>query len=106
VLATECAVADTFVKRALGLIPRSELAVGEGLRLTRTSSITMFFMRFAIDVVFVERGGRVLKVSERLRPWSPAVWALQASDVLELPAGTVKATGTQVGDELVFESVV
>ena len=59
-LATECVVADTFVKRALGLIPRSELAVGEGLRLTRTSSITMFFMRFAIDVIFVERGGRSL----------------------------------------------
>jgi hypothetical protein len=66
----------------------------------------MWFMRFAIDVLFVERGGRVVKISERLAPWSLAVWALQASDVLELPAGTARATGTQVGDELVFESVV
>jgi uncharacterized membrane protein (UPF0127 family) len=66
----------------------------------------MFFMRFAIDVLFVDRAGRVLKISERLAPWTVAAWALDASDVLELPAGTAKASGTQVGDELVFESVV
>ena len=105
-LATDCDVADSFFKRAFGLIPRTELAIGEGLRLTRTSSITMWFMRFAIDVLFVDKEGRVVKISERLRPWTVAVWALQSSEVLELPAGTAKATGTQVGDELVFESVV
>ena len=66
----------------------------------------MFFMRFAIDVLFVSRAGQVLKISERLAPWTVAAWALDASDVLELPAGTAKASGTQVGDELVFESVV
>jgi hypothetical protein len=66
----------------------------------------MFFMRFAIDVLFVDRAGRVLKISERLAPWTVAAWALDASDVLELPAGTAKASCTQVGDELVFESVV
>lgn len=99
-------MADSFVERAFGLIPRTELAIGEGLRLTHTSSITMWFMRFAIDVLFVDKAGKVVKISERLAPWTAAVWALQASDVLELPAGTAKATGTQVGDELVFESVV
>lgn len=66
----------------------------------------MWFMRFAIDVVFVDKAGRVLKISERLAPWTVAAWALDASDVLELPAGTAKVTGTQVGDEVVFESVV
>jgi uncharacterized membrane protein (UPF0127 family) len=66
----------------------------------------MFFMRFAIDVLFVDKAGLVVKISERLAPWTPAAWALEASDVLELPAGTAKATSTQVGDELVFESVV
>ena len=85
---------------------RSELAIGEGLRLTHTNSITMWFMRFAIDVLFVDKGGKVVKISERLAPWTTAAWALQASDVVELPTGTAKASGTQVGDELVFESVV
>jgi len=105
-LATDCDIADSFLGRAVGLIPRTELAVGEGLRLTHTNSITMWFMRFAIDVVFVDKGGRVLKISERLAPWTVAAWAPAASDVLELPAGTAEATGTQVGDEIVFESVV
>jgi uncharacterized membrane protein (UPF0127 family) len=60
----------------------------------------MLFMRFAIDAVFLDRDLRVLKVAARLRPWVPAVGALSASSVLELPAGTAERTGTQVGDVL------
>lgn len=66
----------------------------------------MWFMRFAIDALFVDKAGVVVKTSERLAPWTVASWALRASEVIELPAGTAKASGTQVGDELVFESVV
>jgi len=63
----------------------------------------MFFMRFAIDAVFVDRAGRVLRVAERLPPWRLATAAPGARDVLELPAGTAARTATQAGDELVFE---
>lgn len=66
--------------------------------IARTSSITMFFMRFSIDAVFVDRDGRVLRAVQRLRPWTPATWAHGGRDVLELPAGTVARTGTQAGD--------
>jgi len=76
---------------------------GEGLRITKTSSITMLFMRFAIDAVFVDRGGRVVRVAERLAPWRIAIVAPGAAEVIELPAGTASDTRTQVGDELVFE---
>lgn len=58
----------------------------------------MFFMRFAIDAVFLGADGRVVRTAERLRPWTPATWARGARDVLELPAGTVARTGTQAGD--------
>jgi uncharacterized membrane protein (UPF0127 family) len=98
-------VADSFFSRGLGLIPRARLAEGEGLLLTKTGSITMFFMRFAIDAVFLDRESRVLRVAERLRPWTIATAARGARDVVELPAGTVARTGTQAGDELVFEQV-
>ena len=64
----------------------------------------MWFMRFAIDAVFLDRAGRVVKVAADLPPWRLAIAARGARDVLELPAGTAARTGTQVGDELVFES--
>ena len=63
----------------------------------------MWFMRFAIDAVFVDRSGRVVKVAADLPPWRFAATARGARDVLELPAGTAARTATQVGDELVFE---
>jgi uncharacterized membrane protein (UPF0127 family) len=102
VLATRCDVANSFVTRGLGLIPRSRLADGEGLLITNTGSITMFFMRFAIDALFLDRSMRVLRVAPNLRPWVPAVGAPRGTDsVLEVPAGTAARTGTQAGDELI-----
>jgi len=103
VLASDCRVADSFLSRGLGLIPRSSLREGEGLRITKTSSITMWFMRFAIDAVFVDRAGRVVRVADRLAPWRTAVFARGAAEVVELPAGTAAETRTQAGDEIVFE---
>jgi uncharacterized membrane protein (UPF0127 family) len=96
-------MADSFLSRGLGLLPRSSLKIGEGLRITKTSSITMLFMRFAIDAVFVDRAGRVVRVADRLPPWRVAIVARGAAEVIELPAGTASETRTQVGDELVFE---
>ena len=65
----------------------------------------MFFMRFAIDAVFLDRSGRVVRVVADLPPWTIAAAARGARDVVELPAGTAARTGTQAGDELVFEQV-
>jgi uncharacterized membrane protein (UPF0127 family) len=106
VVATRCAVANSFLTRGFGLIPRSALAEGEGLLITKTGSITMFFMRFAIDALFLDRSMRVLRVAPNLRPWVPAVGAPRGTDsVLELPAGTAARTGTQAGDELISSEV-
>jgi uncharacterized membrane protein (UPF0127 family) len=102
VVATRCDVANSFLTRGLGLIGRSRLAEGEGLLITRTGSITMLFMRFAIDALFVDRSMRVLRVAGNVRPWVPMVAAPRGTDsVLELPAGTAARTGTQAGDELI-----
>ena len=102
-LATHCDVARNPFTRGLGLIPRSSLREGEGLLLPGTSAITMFFMRFAIDALFLDRGWRVVRVAERLRPWTLALSARGADRVLELPAGVAAATATQAGDELITE---
>jgi uncharacterized membrane protein (UPF0127 family) len=103
VLADRCDVANNLLTRGFGLIPRGRLTDGEGLLITKTSSITMFFMRFAIDAVFLDRAGRVLRVVGDLRPWVFAKAARGADSVLELPAGTAGRSRTQAGDELTFE---
>jgi uncharacterized protein len=102
-VATRCARADDLVRRAVGLLGRAGLAEGEGLLITRTSAITMLFMRFAIDALFVDRSLRIVRVVPRLRPWVLAVFAPGADAVFELPAGTSERTGTQVGDVLHLE---
>jgi uncharacterized membrane protein (UPF0127 family) len=63
----------------------------------------MLLMRFPIDAVFLDRNGRVVRAAERLRPWVPMVAALGAAEVVELRAGTIAESGTQAGDDLVFE---
>lgn len=63
----------------------------------------MWFMRFPIDAVFIDRSGRVVRVAASISPWRFAIPAPGARDVVELPAGTAARTGTQVGDELLFE---
>jgi hypothetical protein len=60
----------------------------------------MFFMRYAIDAVFVGKDGRVTKVVPNLEPWRVVWWARGARDCLELPAGTAADTRIHVGDEL------
>ena len=65
----------------------------------------MWFMRFAIDAVFIDRERHVVRTAERLRPWTFSIGARGARDVLELPAGTVASTGTQAGDELEIEAL-
>lgn len=100
VLAERLMVPRTAFGRALGLMFRRELPAGEGMWITPCNGIHMFFMRFAIDAVFLDRQARVVRVRADLRPWRmvPLVW--RAHSVLELPAGTVAALSLQRGEPL------
>jgi uncharacterized membrane protein (UPF0127 family) len=98
-----CRVARGFVSRGVGLLLTPSLPAGGGLLLTRTNAITMLFMRYAIDVAFLDARGVVVALSPALRPWVLARAAMSARDTLELPVGALSASGTQVGDELVVE---
>lgn len=100
VLCSKASVADNFFTRARGLLGRRNLAEGEGLVITRCRSIHMFFMRFPIDAVFIDSQGAVVGFVENILPYqlSPVFWS--ADRVVELPAGTIKATATDIGDYL------
>jgi uncharacterized membrane protein (UPF0127 family) len=105
VLAERAGFADSIMTRALGLMGQAALPSGAGLVLDPCTSIHMFFMRFAIDALYVAQDGAVLRVVPHLRPWwlGPIIW--RARYVVELPAGTAASTGTQAGDILRVEPV-
>lgn len=99
-VAERCRVASSARDRTVGLLGTAELRPGEGLLIERSPSIHMFFMRYAIDALFVDRRYRVRRVVPNLRPWRIVAWARGARDCIELPIGTIARTGTVVGDEL------
>jgi uncharacterized protein len=104
VLANSVEVADTSAKRRTGLLKRERLEAGEGLWIVPCESVHTFFMKFPIDLVYLSRQNRVRKVRSAVPPWRMSA-CLLAHSVLELRAGTIEATGTAVGDELVIEKL-
>ena len=97
-----CLLAATPFARMRGLLGRGRLDSGEGLLLRPASSVHTFFMRFPIDVVFLARDGKVLKVSANLRPWR-AAGARGAKMVVELAAGEAARRGVRPGGRLDIE---
>jgi uncharacterized membrane protein (UPF0127 family) len=89
--------------RLKGLLGRSTIETGEGLHIAPCNSIHMFFMRFAIDVAFLDKDRRVVRAIHSIRPWRATRVYLAAHSALELPAGTLAQTGTCEGDQLRFE---
>lgn len=97
-------VADTSAKRRTGLLKHSSLPEGHGLWIVPCEGVHTWGMRFPIDVVFLNRKRKVLKVRKHM-PKRRIALCLWAHSVLELPAGTLDRTGTQKGDQLEFERI-
>ena len=102
VLAHAVEVADTSAKRRTGLLKHEKLEPGEGLWIVPCESVHTFFMKFPIDLLYLDRRHKVRKARSAVRPWRLSA-CLLAHSVLELPAGTVEQSGTQAGDELVID---
>jgi len=96
-----CVLADSSWTRLKGLLGRRSLDDGEGLLIRPTGSIHMFFMRFPIDAVFLDRELRILKVVPDLKPWRMAA-GRGAKQVLEIAAGEAKRHGLEAGTQLVL----
>jgi uncharacterized membrane protein (UPF0127 family) len=102
VVCATCTVARNPLTRMRGLLGRRGLAQGEGLLLEPAGSIHTFFMRFPIDVVFLDREQRVVRVVPNLRPWRTA-GVRKARAVLELAAGEAARVGMTAGSALRLE---
>jgi uncharacterized membrane protein (UPF0127 family) len=104
VLADAAAVADTSESRRTGLLKHTGLAPGDGLWIVPCESVHSFFMKFTIDVLYLDRKHKVKKIRPDMVPWRASV-CLTAHSVLELPAGTIVRTGTEAGDQLEIKSL-
>jgi uncharacterized membrane protein (UPF0127 family) len=92
-------LADTRASRRRGLLGRDCLEPSAALILTPCVAVHTAFMRFAIDVVFVDRDGHALKIVSELAPWRIA-WSPSAHAVVELAGGRLRSCEVAVGDRL------
>ena len=91
-----------------GLLGRDGLEPGTGMlfengRFTPMMWMHMFFRRFAIDIVFLDRSGKVTRINRNLKPWRVSSMVFGARIALELPAGAATASATEPGDQIRFE---
>jgi len=100
IVASRVSLALTSIERRRGLLGRTTMDSDEGLYIVPTQWIHMFGMRFPIDVAFLTPSGRVLFIHHGLKPnrLSRLVW--RAEGALELPAGALRASRTEVGDTI------
>lgn len=104
-LATDIELALTRAERRRGLLGRADLAPTQGLVLAPCLTVHTAFMRFTIDVMFVNRAGCVTKIVHRMPPWRMAASA-RAYATIELAAGALDTCDVVVGDRLYVEGSV
>src|SRR5271170_4288132 len=106
-VATEAAVADSYVRRLVGLLGKTKrwARVGTGLWIVPSRGVHTIGMMFPIDLVFLSKEKEVVHIEEYVRPFRISRISLKATSVLELPPHTIYRTGTKVGDRLEISSV-
>jgi uncharacterized membrane protein (UPF0127 family) len=106
-VATEANVADSYLRRLIGLLGKTQRwsRFGKGLWIVPSRGVHTIGMLFPIDLIFLNKGKEVVHIEEHVRPFRISRVSLKASSVLELPAHTVYRTGTQIGDVLEISSL-
>ena len=98
VLGRKVILADSPWARLRGFLLRPPPRAGEGILLTPCNAIHMWGMRFPLDVIYLDASGRVLRALQSLPPWATPGRVSNGRYVLEVPVGTIEATGTAAGD--------
>jgi len=102
-IAERAQLADTIVSRLVGLLNRGSLSPEEGLVITECRQIHMLFMRFAIDVIFVNKDNKVLGLVKNIKPFQISPYFFRAKKAIELPVGVIVSSRTEKGDTLLLE---
>lgn len=104
-LATNCGRASNILSRGFGLMMHRDLPDGTGLIIEPCNSVVSFFMRFPFDALFVGKDGSVLHVVHSMKSWRTSSIVRHSTYVVELPAGTLKTTQTEIGDAIEYAPV-
>ncbi len=99
VLFSDVRITESMLERMRGLLGHQPLTDQQGFWIEPCNSIHMWFMSFALDIVFIDRDMRVCQLSEAVKPWRCRA-SFRASAVLELKSGQIKRQNIQLGDQL------
>jgi uncharacterized protein len=99
-IAEEIELADSFIRRFLGLMFRKSMPQNHGLLLSPCNAIHTFSMKFAIDALFLAQDGTILYIEHAMKPNKAGKAVKNAVSVLELNPGTAEKFGLQIGDVL------
>lgn len=102
-LAASVEVADTGLRRMVGLLGRLSIQTDGGIWIVPCNSVHTFGMLFRFDLLLIDTNYRVVGLRERLRPFWMTWPNFRAESVLELAAGTIAGSGTEIGDQLSIE---
>lgn len=101
-IADQVEVALTFFKRLIGLLGRSAMPANQGLYFQGCKSVHTFFMRFPIDILFLDKDRNVTKMVDCLQPNRIAFGPRRTTDTLELACGAIAKCGVNVGDKIML----
>lgn len=101
-LITHGRLANTFFSRLKGLLGEAKLSPGEGLVLENEKSIHTLFMRFPIDVVYLNQAQQIIQLTPNMPPYRLGPFINQAQYIVELPVDTIEQTRCQIGDQIRF----
>jgi uncharacterized membrane protein (UPF0127 family) len=99
IISQEGQVANTFFKRLVGLMFKKSIGPEYALIFYNATSIHTFFMRFPIDIIFLDKNNQIIRISQALKPWR-MVFCSHSKVTIELPAHKTKENSSKVGDFL------
>jgi uncharacterized protein len=101
-VAEKVKIANTAIDRMIGLMFSSDLSGFDGLLISPTNSIHTFFMRYELDIIFLNKENKVVKIIRNMKPWRMTRMYFKAVKVLEMKGGTLPVY-VNVGDEFLID---
>lgn len=89
--------ADSFIKRLSGLIAYKRIDKDEVMLIKNCRMIHTCFMKFNIDVIFIDKNSKIIRLKENIRPWRLFIGGVKARDVYEAVPGFIKRFGLKKG---------
>jgi len=95
-------ITTSFYDRFKGLLGRKEIKHDEALIIIPCNSIHMFFMKFPIDVIFIDKNDRVCEIIQNIEPWRVSKIIKEAKYVIELKTGKIEKVNIEIGDLICY----